>query len=275
MAQKFRSYRVEAIVLKHQDYGEADRLVTLYTRQKGKLTAIAKGVRKVRSHKSGHLEPFTHVSLQLAQGRTWDIISQAEAQDIYIRLGRDLETIGMASYVVELVDRFSVDEEEHQPVFSLLKNTLARLNAAEYPTSLIVRYFEIRLLDLLGFRPELQECVVTGAQIQPEDQFFSAALGGVVSRAGRQDQSGLVPVSMPALKYLRHFQRSNFAEAARARLTPEIEHELEVLMQYYLTYILERGLNTPAFLRKVRREYADRSRAIHLEKEPPSDEPKT
>lgn len=274
MAQKFRSYRVDAIVLRHQDYGEADRLLTLYTRQKGKLTAIAKGVRKVRSHKSGHLEPFTHVSLLLAQGRTWDLISQAEAQDIFTGIGRDLETIGMASYVVELVDRFSVDEEENQPVFTLLKNTLARLNAAEHPTSLIVRYFEVRLLDLLGFRPELQECVVTGEQIQPEDQFFSAALGGVVSQIGRRDQTGIVPISMPALKYLRHFQRSNFVDAARARLTPEIERELEVLMQYYLTYILERGLNTPAFLRKVRRENADRSRTIHLDLEPPSHEPK-
>ena len=253
MAQKFRSFRVDAIVLKHRDYGEADRLLTIYTRQKGKLTVIAKGVRKVRSQKGGHLEPFTHASLQLAVGRTWNLVSQAEAQDIFANLTADLETIGYASYIVELVDRFAYEEEENPQIFTLLKSTLTRLNAGDHPAQLVVRYFEIRLLDVLGFRPELQTCVVTGEQIQPENQYFSAALGGVVSPQAGKALTGAVPVSVNALKYLRHFQRSSFAEAARANPSDQIYHELEVLMQYYLTYILERGLNTPAFLRKVRR----------------------
>ena len=109
MAQKFRSFRVEAIVLKHRDYGEADRLLTIYTRQKGKLQVLAKGVRKVRSQKAGHLEPFSLASLQLAAGRTWHLVSQAEAQDIFINLTSDLETLGYASYVAELVDRFTFE----------------------------------------------------------------------------------------------------------------------------------------------------------------------
>src|SRR5210317_2261042 len=101
MPRKFRSFRVNAIVLKHQDYGEADRILTLYTREQGKLRALAKGVRKVHSRKSGHLEPFTLVSLQLAHGRSWPIVSQAEAQNIYDNLKKDLETIGYASYALE------------------------------------------------------------------------------------------------------------------------------------------------------------------------------
>lgn len=240
-------------MLKHRDYGEADRLLTIYTRQKGKLTVIAKGVRKVRSRKGGHLEPFTHASLQLAAGRTWNLVSQAEAQDIFANLTADLETLGYASYVVELVDRFAYEEEENPQIFNLLKNTLTRLNAGDHTSHLVVRYFEVRLLDVLGFRPELQSCVVTGEQIQPENQYFSAALGGVVSPQAGKTLTGAVPVSVNALKYLRHFQRSSFAEAARANPGDQIYHELEILMQYYLTYILERGLNTPAFLRKVRR----------------------
>jgi DNA repair protein RecO (recombination protein O) len=253
MAQKFRSFRVDAIVLKHRDYGEADRLLTIYTRQKGKLIVIAKGVRKVRSQKGGHLEPFTHASLQLAAGRTWNIVSQAEAQEFFPNLTADLETLGYASYAVELVDRFAYEEEENPQIFTLLKKTLAHLNDGTHPAQLVVRYFEIRLLDVLGFRPELNTCVVSGEQIQPENQYFSAALGGVVSPDAGRTLTGAVPVSVNALKYLRHFQRSSFSEAARAKPSGEIHHELEVLMQYYLTYILERGLNTPAFLRRVRR----------------------
>jgi DNA repair protein RecO (recombination protein O) len=256
MSKKFRSYRVDSIVLKHYDYGEADRILTLYTRQKGKLKVIAKGVRKVRSQKGGHLEPFTHASLQLATGRTWDLVSQAEAQNIFPNLLKNLETLGFASYVVELVDRFMPEEEENQRVFNLLKNTLARLDNGEHSAGLVLRYFEVRLLDVLGFRPELKNCVVTGEEIQPENQYFSAALGGVVSPQAGKTTTGAVPVSVNALKYLRHFQRSSFQDAVRARPADETYHELEILMQYYLTYILERGLNTPAFIRKVRRAAA-------------------
>ena len=144
------------------------------------------------------------------------------------------------------------EEEENPQVFNLLINTLSRLDSGEHPAGLVLRYFEVRLLDVLGFRPELRNCVVTGDEIQPENQYFSAALGGVVSPQAGKATTGAVPVSVDALKYLRHFQRSSFQDTVRARPVDETYHELEILMQYYLTYILERGLNTPAFIRKVR-----------------------
>lgn len=253
MAKKIRSFRVDAIILKHLDFGEADRILILYTREKGKLRVIAKGVRKVRSRKGGHLEPFTHASLQLATGRDWHLVTQAEAQDMYPALRENLESIGYASYAVELVDRFSLEEEENAPIFTLLKNTLDRLNIGD-PPQLVIRYFEIRLLDLIGFRPELQSCVVSRAEVLPQNQYFSAALGGVVSPEAVREVTGAVPISMEALKYLRHFQRSSYRDALRAKLTPEVEQELEILMQHYITYILERGLNTPAFLRRLRQD---------------------
>jgi DNA repair protein RecO (recombination protein O) len=213
-------------------------------------------VRKVRSRKGGHLEPFTHSSLQLAVGRDWHLVTQAEAQEIFPNLREDLEMIGYASYAVELVDRFTLEEEENAPIFTLLKNTFLRLNRGD-PPQLAIRYFEIRLLELLGYRPELQSCVVSGAEVQPQNQYFSAALGGVVSPEAVKDIPGAVPVSVRALKYLRHFQRSSYQDALRAKVPPEIMQELEILMQHYLTYILERGLNTPAFLRRLRRDTAN------------------
>ncbi|MDH5506459.1 MAG: DNA repair protein RecO, partial [Anaerolineae bacterium] len=152
-----RSFRVEAIVLKHNDYGEADRMLSLYTRQRGKLRAIAKGARKMRSRKAGHVEPFTRVSLQLAAGRSLYIVSQAETVDAYLPLREDLVRVGYASYVVELLDKFTYDEEENSAVFRLLADTLGRLSKAD-EAELAVRYYEMQLLDLLGFRPELQAC---------------------------------------------------------------------------------------------------------------------
>jgi DNA repair protein RecO (recombination protein O) len=253
MPRPSRSFRVEAIVLKHSDYGEADRFLSLYTLQRGKLRAIAKGVRKMHSRKAGHVEPFTRVSLQLATGRNLYIVSQAEAVDSYVNLRDDLELVGYASYVIEILDKFTYEEEENTPVFRLTADTLARLDRGD-EAELVVRYYEMRLLELLGFRPELHRCVVSEAEIQAEDQYFSAKLGGVVSPKQGKDLEGAVPVTMEALKYMRHFQRSSYQDATHAQVARKVQRELEVLMQHYITYLLERGLNSPSFLRRVRSE---------------------
>src|SRR5512136_3161070 len=113
MPDRMRSQRVEAIVLRHSDWGEADRLLWLFTRELGKLKAVAKGIRKPRSRKAGHLEPFTRVELLLAQGRDLFIITQAEAKDAYLALREDLVRVGYASYVIELLDRFTFEEGEN------------------------------------------------------------------------------------------------------------------------------------------------------------------
>ncbi len=259
MPSRERSIRVEAVVLSHTDWGEADRLLWLYTRELGKVRVIAKGARKARSRKAGHLEPFTRVSLQLAKGREWWIVTQAETVDPHLRLREDLVRVGYASYAVELLDRFSYEEGENPALYKLLVETLARLDTEPEP-SLAVRYYEIRLLDYLGFRPLLFQCAQCGREVQPEDQYFSPAQGGVIcpscEGANSGDQS-IIPISVTALKYLRHLQRSTYLEAQRAHPSTLVDREMENVMQHYLVYILERTLNSPAFLRRVRRDAAN------------------
>jgi DNA repair protein RecO (recombination protein O) len=127
------------------------------------------------------------------------------------------------------VDRFTYDEgSDSTGIFQLLIDTLSRLASGADPW-MATRYYEMRLLDHLGFRPKLFECAMCGREIQPEDQFFSYVAGGVVCPASaqeeqikRSDRQALRPISVEALKYLRHFQRSN-AAATRARTTPEVQ----------------------------------------------------
>lgn len=255
MPREFRSYTVEALVLKHADWGEADRILTLFTRQQGKIRALAKSVRKIRSRRAGHLEPFTQVSLQLAKSRDMPIITQAETINAFLPLREGLTAIGHASYVVELLDRFTYEEGENLSLFNLLVKTFTRLADASLDPRLVMRYYEVRLLDYVGYRPELVHCTACGAAIQPEDQYFSPAAGGVLCpRCGRQASGATqkaLPISQEALRYLRHFQRSSFAEAARARPSADVYQEMEGVLQSYITYLLERGLNTPKFLREV------------------------
>jgi DNA repair protein RecO (recombination protein O) len=251
---KFRSFRVDAVVLRHSDYGEADRLLTLFTRQRGKMRVIAKGARKIASRKAGHIEPFTQVKLQLARGKDMFLVTQADTVDAYLPLRDDLILTSHAAYVLELLDRFSYeDETEHPSTFRLLTETLARLaSTPDAAIWMIIRYYEMRLLDHVGFRPQLFECTNCGRAIQPEDQFFSFSAGGVICPRCGKGLPHLNRISVETLKYLRHFQRSSYAEATRARPSSEVRQEAESLMQGYFTYLLERELNTPGFLRKIR-----------------------
>jgi DNA repair protein RecO (recombination protein O) len=249
----FRSLRAEGIVLRHSDWGEADRLLTLYTREHGKVRAIAKGARKINSRKAGHLEPFTRVKLQLARGRDLLIVTQVETIDPYLPLREDLTRMGQASYAIELLDRFVPNEEIAVPsLYRLVTETLARL-AVEADAWLPIRYYEMRLLDFLGFRPQLFECVNCRREILPEDQFFSFSAGGAICPRCGEGLKGLHRISIEALKYLRHFQRSTYREAVRAHPEADTKRELETLMQGYFTHLLERELNTPGFIKSVRK----------------------
>ncbi len=249
---EFHSFRVEAVVLRHSDYGEADRILTLYARELGKTHALVKGARKITSHKAGHLEPFTRVKLQLAKGRDLPLVTQADTVEAYLPIRDDLWLTGQAAYILELVDRLTYEDGLENPaVFQLLVETLKRL-ASKVDPWLAIRYYEMRLLDNLGFRPKLFECANCGKQILAEDQFFSFAAGGVICPNCGRSIPNLKPISVEGLKYLRHFQRSSYADAARARPTAEVRQETENLMQGYFTYLLERELKTPGFMKKIK-----------------------
>jgi DNA repair protein RecO (recombination protein O) len=250
MREVERSIRVDAVVLRHAEWGEADRLLTLFSKEQGRLRAIAKGVRKPASRKAGHLQPFTRCTLQLARGHDLWIVTQADTLESYQPLRDELLLTGYASYVIELVDRLIYEEGQNPQLYSLLIDTLTRLSGGDAYSA--VRYYELRLLDLLGYRPQLTECAHCGRKIEAQDQYFSNSLGGVICPECGLQVNDARPVSMRVLKFLRHYQRTNASQALQTPIPLEIREDLEGLVQNYLTYLLERRLNTPEFIRRVR-----------------------
>jgi DNA repair protein RecO (recombination protein O) len=252
MPRPERAYRTTAIILKRRDFGEADRLLTILTPRYGKLDVLAKGARKLTSAKTGHVELFTRADLLIHQGREFGIVSQAEMSAPYLRLREDLERGAYAGYCVELLDRFTTDEEGEMSMwYALLDETLARLCTDE-DVRLTVRYYEIQLLNLAGFRPELHECVIGHEPIQPEDQFFSYVEGGIVCPRHAERSTSLLPISLNGLKLLRHLQRSSYAQVSGLTITLTLHDDLERLMLGYLTYLLERRLQSVEFIRRLR-----------------------
>lgn len=249
-SEKPRTYQTQAVVLRHLPYGEADRILTLFSLEYGKLSAIAKGVRRMKSQKAGHLMPFTQVALFLARGRNLDIVSQAQAMQTFESIRADLKLIALAAYAVELVDRFTYEEGENRQLYKLLVDTLGRLDQGLYPETTI-HYYEVHLMEALGFRPELQQCVSCGAAIRPVNQFFSGKLGGVLCPACRGADPLAWSVGVEVLRYLRFFQRSPWSKVRDREIPPAVERGFRTLMENYLTYLLEYGLKTPPFLDAV------------------------
>ena len=248
-----RTYRTEAIVLRRKDFGEADRVLTLFTPELGKMRALAKGIRKPKSRKAGHLELFTCSKLLLAKARDLDLITQAEMVNAYRPLREDLMRGAYAAYTVELLDRFTPDHQENREMYDLLRSALDWL-AHSQDLALTSRYYELHLLSLAGFQPQLQTCVVGGEAIVAEDQFFSVMDGGAVCAHCGKTHPGVLPISMAALKHLRYFQSQPYLTAIALQVRLSVHTEIERVMARYITSILERQLKSVEFLNLIRRE---------------------
>ena len=271
MPSRDRTYRTEAIVLRRKDIGEADRILTLLTPGAGKVRVIAKGIRKPRSRKAGHLELFTRTKLLLAVGHDLDIVTQAEVVEPYRALREDLLRSAYAGYMVELLDRFTPDNQENPELYELLTHGLEWAATAR-DLALAARAYELHLLSAAGFQPQLYRCVSCGQALVAEDQFFSPHGGGVICAAcgapptaperppaetyqveAHQARAGWLPLSLNALKLLRFTQSNPYAKVAALSLSVRTAAEVEFLMARYITVLLERQLKSVEFLKLIRR----------------------
>lgn len=252
MSSRQRSIRTEGVILRRRDFGEKDRILTIFTRKLGRISAIAKGVRNPGSRKSGHVETFMRSNLLIARGRNLHILTQAEVLDSYPSLRESLPGIGYGSYVVELVDAFTYEEGSNLPLYSLLVTTLEHLDRGDFPP-LVFRYYELQLLEIVGFRPELFHCVNCREEIKEADQFLSGMSGGVVcpSCSGAVSEVNLRRISARELKYLRHIQRNSYSTLVGLEIPAEVLPGIEGAMGYFLTHILESELNSPGFLDRM------------------------
>ncbi len=248
---KPRNYQTEAIIIKKIKLGEADRILTLYTPHLGKIRAVAKGVRRPRSKLAGHLELLTHSLVSLASGRNLDTITGSQTINSFLPLKSDLELTSQALYVIELVDQFTADEVENYSLFQLLLATMQQLCQANN-NELVLRYFELQLLNKVGYRPQLQQCVSCHLPLEPTTNSFSSGAGGVLCPVCSQSQPLTYPLSVNALKVLRLLQNSDFNTAGRLKMTPELAHQLAGVMRGYLKYLLEREVKSVAWLDALR-----------------------
>ena len=250
---KPRTHQTEAIIIKKTKLGEADRILTLYTPHLGKIQAVAKGVRRPRSKLAGHLELLTYSLVSLARGRNLDVITGSQTINSFLPLKSDLWLTSCALYVIELVNQFTPDHVENYPLFQLLLETMEHLCQAGNK-ELTLRLFELHLLNEVGYRPQLQQCVSCQRPLEPTANSFCPGSGGMLCPNCSPNEPFSYPLSVNAQKVLRLLQNSDYDTASRLKIDAELSRELEKAMSDYLTYFLEREVKSAAWLDTLREE---------------------
>lgn len=262
-----RLYRTEGIVIHRRDQGEADRVLRLCT-PAGKVDVLAKGARKLRSRKAGHIELFSRSSFVLSRvPHYWDIISQAETIVPHARLRSDLLRGAYARFVLELLDRFFADGQGGSALFDLTDHALTWLcEADDDKLDIVSRFYEQHLLGLAGFRPELFRCV--GAHDEPtplrtvesQDRArpygFAPEHGGALCprcyEANRRIPD-VMPLSPNALRFLQDCQSTSYGSLVSHSVSNGLHEEMERAMRHYVTYHLEQDVKAAAFLQQIKR----------------------
>lgn len=147
-----RTYSTEAIVLARKNYGEADRILVVFSKHYGKLRLVAKGVRKTTSRKRGNLEIFNHIRLLVASGKSMDILADVELKNSFSKWRKDLTKIAVAYHLAEVVGRLTPEKQEHETVFNYLANALVDLSNINYWQLYdFIQSFKVHILEELGF----------------------------------------------------------------------------------------------------------------------------
>jgi DNA repair protein RecO (recombination protein O) len=252
---KPRNYQTEAVIIKKTKLGEAGRILTLYTPHLGKIQAVAKGVRRPRSKMAGHLELLTHSQVSLARGRNLDTITGSQTINSFLPLKTDLDLTAYALYATELVNQFTADNVEDYPLFQLLVATLQSLSQGG-DNDLILRYFELHLLDMVGYRPQLEHCVTCKSALKDATNLFSPGAGGMLCAGCRQSQLSY-PLSENARKVLLLLQNNDYSTVSGLEIDRELSRQLEMVMRNYLRYLLEREVKSTAWLDSLRGQIDD------------------
>lgn len=233
--------------------GEADLVVTVFTAERGKVRAVAKGARRSSSRLVGHLEPLTLARLSMARGRELDIVTQAQVEDGFSELKDDLATMTRGLYVAELLDGFGPEDSPSPALFRLAVNVLRALPDAAEPEAPL-RYFEFHLLRLSGMLPELYQCVECRREVEPGAHRFSVNLGGVLCPGCAPLEAQVRPLSLRAMKVLRLLHRGSLGDVCALNLNTPLAAELKTVLSGTVRYWLGKEVRSNSFLERLQGE---------------------
>lgn len=237
--------RSEAIVLRQRPIGDTDKVCVLLLPARGRIEAVARGVRKPTSRLAGHVDALSRGSFQLAQGRSMFIVTQAQTLDAWTELHEDVDRLSLAVSVAELIDRTAMPDMPSGTLYRLLRDTMARIAESGAPRA-AVRWFQLRWFDEQGYKPELDHCVRCRTVLRPEGNGFAAGDGGAACPECHRGGLG-APLSAPAFKLLRYMRRTSFERSAQVRLSAGVAREVDRHLSGLVEHALDGRLRSSSF----------------------------
>ncbi len=241
-------YQSRSIILKTSDLREADKIVSIFSEKAGKISAVARGIKKPKSSLRACVQPFCHSLLFFSSGRELDLITQGKLIQFYGNTREDIQRMLYAVYIMELLDKSLM---ERMPLSDLYLYTLQVLNYIDEwgVNQLIIRSFELKLLICLGYTPLLNRCIKCGS---PTVSSFNIPEGGTVCDVCQKESSSIYPLAAPTLALLRLLLNANIKTISRVKASTQNLQQLEAFLEAYLEYHLERRFSLKSTIRTLK-----------------------
>lgn len=234
-------YTADALVIRSRDFGESDRLLTLFSREMGKLQAIAKGVRKPKSRQRAGAQLFTYGDFLIHRGKTLDTVSQCSPRESFAYLWNDLDRSLAAAGIAELLDISTVAAQANPELFVLTLTCLFLLE--QFDPFLVLCAYALRLMTLMGYRPLMGECAECGDNVQGDRLFFSSEAGGTLCGKCRENYSGKW-IRAGSIAFMRQLARADITKIDRLRWSSWMQQEILETLRLYLEHKFERPLKS-------------------------------
>ena len=244
----------EGIVLRRQELRETSLLLTLYTKDFGKIKGIVRGVRGPRAtYGGGAFEIFAYDEVVFYERKKSEFYTmpQCDLLDFFNQIRESLDRLSYATYIIELLDSVTGMSDKNEEVFRLLLNSL-KLLSGEPSARRVARIFEIKLLHLLGLMPSLELCANCGEHIGIDPSArFSLLHGGLICRKCLQADRNAVEILPGTAKFIEHIRALPFEKVARIKVSARVGKELEAILRKFLDYHVERRLKTVKFIKEI------------------------
>jgi len=242
--------KTKGIVIKRVNLGEADKIITLLTKDRGKIRVVAKGVRKPKAKLAGFLDLFHYNEYLIAEGRNLDIITGVSTIENWHAINQSLSQVALAYYMAETVDKLIEETQEIGDIFDLIYFCFDTLNKNKISLNILKSFFEFNIVSALGYKPELDRCIECNKEIE-KDAWFSFSLGGVLDIDHKNNDLLALPISLFDLKNLKEMYLNNINELNSINLVNEISPQLSKVSSGFLNYIVDRNIKSQEFLNEV------------------------
>jgi DNA repair protein RecO (recombination protein O) len=235
------------------DFSESDKIVTFFTRDFGKLRGIAKGAKRTKKGFGSTLELFSYINLIFFDKGNLGLarINSCYSIESYMEICKDIQKVAYGSYFVELVNGLVGEKEKNDGIFNLLVDSLFLINYQKLDEE-IARIFEIRLLSLLGYQPQLEECLICAHKLSSKEKFwFSPVKGGILCNRCSHGFKKLSSISLGTLRILLMARDMDFNKIHRLVFSNQALKESEDALTNFIYYQTGKQLNSMKFLKKI------------------------